>query len=101
MHYPLGPGDLHLEALAKEEAASKQWLREATELELLAEGICPRCRETGCEACGQTGHVVVCENCGAAMAPGDEQIVPVFVDRPNGPKTTVCTKCATEVPDPA
>jgi predicted RNA-binding Zn-ribbon protein involved in translation (DUF1610 family) len=97
----LGPGDLHLAAIARDEAGGERWLREASHAELVAERICPKCRERGCEACRLTGHVVVCEECGAWMAPGLEQVLPARVDAPNGPNVIVCLKCATAVDLPA
>jgi predicted RNA-binding Zn-ribbon protein involved in translation (DUF1610 family) len=93
----IGPGDLHLAAIAREEEASDRWLREASTVELVAARICPKCRELGCEACRMTGHVVVCEECGAWMAPGLEQVISAHVDQPHGPNIVVCLKCATAV----
>lgn len=95
----LGLGDLCVEAIARDEAEGKRWLRQATEAELLAGGICPRCRGRGCDACRMTGDVIVCEDCGTWMAPGLEQVIPIHVDQPNGPKATLCLQCATAADD--
>jgi hypothetical protein len=95
----IGLGDLfHLDAVNQEER-SDEWLREASDRELIGAGICPSCRGSArdgaidCKTC-VAGRVVQCEECGGAIRPGSEQVLPVFVDRPNGPRVTLCQRCA-------
>jgi hypothetical protein len=94
-----GPGDRYLAAIERDEHRHEQWLREASDRELVDAGICPTCRGRDCaqgkpcQSCFD-GHVLRCEACGCAIRPGDEQVLPVFVDRPNGPTTTMCRRCA-------
>ena len=94
----LGPGDLYLAAIERDERDAEKWLREAEPQVLIDAGICPKCRGSLCEDCSYTGSVSQCEDCRGAIRPGEEQVVPVCVDQPNGAKVTLCRRCA-EAPD--
>jgi RecJ-like exonuclease len=89
----IGAGDLYASRQDTAERDYARWLAEASENELVCEGICPSCRGDGCKACDDTGHVETCDACGKVVPEGKLHEVPLIIDQPNGARTKVCTKC--------
>jgi hypothetical protein len=94
----VGPGDLAVAQLEREERDAERRLRGMTRDELVTERICPECRGKQCEVCNFTGEIVVCTGCGDTVPPGSQTIIPINVDRPRDGVDEFCSVCAAKEP---